>query len=312
MKPLYPAIFSESQASRLAWAKLPENQLFFNHLINSSRSFPSLILAYSAAEGLAEFAATLEENLINYGVNVFTPGEAAPLCSLSQALISRNMPLGLYLDRIDGQSLLTLALLSSHGGPLDERDILEAVPAGVPARAGLAGTTELARYYINNLAGLADRFIEDGPGFREIEVPFAGIEKSMREIPELKIIFQSDPNGPSARVSADGQSLHVVGQDNRPVAASQIVGEIARYLVTERLSSGTIIGPAGHANDFATGCETLEVAGSAFDMSYRAGFTDLLVGWWGDGILAHQGSSCFGDAILTAIYYLEARRSTKP
>jgi hypothetical protein len=46
-------------------------------------------------------------------------------------------------------------------------------------------------------------------------------------------------------------------------------------------------------------------------MSYHAGFSDLLVGWWNDGVLAHQGSSCFGDAILTAIYYLEAHRSKK-
>ncbi|EKD83590.1 MAG: hypothetical protein ACD_39C00581G0002, partial [uncultured bacterium] len=82
MKPLYPAIFNASQVSRLAWTKLPENQIFFNHLINSSRNFPSLILAHSAAEGLAEVAALLAESMLSCGVNVFMPGEAAPLCSL--------------------------------------------------------------------------------------------------------------------------------------------------------------------------------------------------------------------------------------
>ncbi|PKL42043.1 MAG: hypothetical protein CVV41_16470 [Candidatus Riflebacteria bacterium HGW-Riflebacteria-1] len=311
MKPLYPAIFSENQASRLVWAMLPENQVFFNHLINSSRNFPSLILAFSAADGLADTAAVLAESFLNCGINVFMPGEAAPLCSLSQALISRNMPFGLYLDRVDSHSMLTLALLSSHGGPLDEKDVLDAVPGHIVAKAGLAGSTELDRYYVNNLAGLADRFIEEGQGFSSIEIPFAGIEKSLREIPELQIIFQTDPSGPAARVSADGQSLYITGRDKRPLSPSEIAGDIARYLVRERLSSGTIIGPVGHVSDYATGCETLEVAGSAFDMSYRAGFSDLLIGWWDDGVLAHQGSSCFGDAILTAIYYLEACRSTK-
>ena len=308
MKPLYPAIFNETQANHLLWAALPENKAFFRHLINSSKSFPSLILAFSAADGTAEIAARLAEGLLSCGVNVFLPGEAAPVCSLAQAMPSRNLPIGLYLDRIAGQSLYTLALLASHGGPLDEKDILDEPVNHEAQKSGLAGTTELARYYVGNLAGLADRFIEDGPGFKEIEIPFAGIEKSLREMPELAILFQKDPDGPLARVSPDGQSLLIIGNDRREVAPQEIAGDIARYLVKERLSSGTVIGPAGAVSDFSTGCETLAVSGSAFDMSYHAGFTDLLVGWWGDGVIAHQGSSCFGDAILTAIYYLEAHR----
>ncbi len=311
MKPLYPAIFNESQASRLAWAELPENQIFYHHLLNSCRNFPSLILAYSAAEGLPDLAATITESLLSAGINVFLPGEAAPVCSLAQALISRNMPHSLYLDRAGNDALLTLTLLASHGGPLDEKDILEAKPAAPPPKPGLAGSTELDRYYVNNLAGLVDRFIEAGPGFKNIEIPFAGIEKSLREVPELSIIFESDPNGPTARVSRDGQGLQITDRNGREVEAGEIAGDITRYLVGERLASGTIIGPAGQISDFSTGCETLGVDGTSFDMSYHAGFSDLLVGWWHDGVCAHQGSSCFGDAILTAIYYLEAHRSKK-
>ncbi|MBU1106890.1 MAG: hypothetical protein KKB51_09510 [Candidatus Riflebacteria bacterium] len=311
MKPLYPAIFNERQVNHHLWGALPENKTFFRHLINSGKSFPSLVLAFSAAEGMPEIAAALTEGLLNSGVNVFMPSEAAPICSLSQALTSRNLPVGLYLDRIADQSLLTLALLASHGGPLDEKDVLDDAIDNTLQKSGLAGTTELDRYYVNNLAGLADRFIEDGVGFKEIEIPFASIEKSLREAPELKILFQSDPYGPVARVSPDGQSLQIIGKDNHAIAAHEIAGDIARYLVKERLASGTVIGPAGQVSNFSTGCETLAVGGSAFDMSYHAGFTDLLVGWWGDGVLAHQGSSCFGDAILTAIYYLEAQRCKK-
>ncbi|KAF1079656.1 MAG: hypothetical protein GQF41_3971 [Candidatus Rifleibacterium amylolyticum] len=311
MKPLYPAIFNESQASRLAWAELPENRIFYNHLLNSCRTFPSLILAYSAAEGLPDLAATITESLLSAGINVFLPAEAAPVCSLSQALTSRNMPHSLYLDRVGDDSMLTLTLLASHGGPLDEKDILDAQPAVPPQKSGLAGTTELDRYYVNNLSGLVDRFIEDGPGFKDIEIPFSGLEKSLREAADLSILFESDPNGPSVRVSRDGQGLQIIDKSGRAVEAGEIAGDIARYLVKERFASGTIIGPAGQVSDFSTGCETLGVAGSSFDMSYHAGFSDLLVGWWDDGVFAHQGSSCFGDAILTAIYYLEAHRSKK-
>jgi len=311
MKPLYPAIFNESQASRLTWAELPENLTFYNHLLNSCRNFPSLILAYSAAEGLSDLAATIAESLLSAGVNVFLPADAAPVCSLSQALTSRNMPHSIYLDRFGDDSMLTLSLLASHGGPLDEKDILEAKPAVPPPKSGLVGTTELVRYYVNNLAGLVDRFVEAGTGFKSIEIPFAGLEKSLREVPELSIIFESDPQGPTAQVSRDGQGLQITDKSGRVVEAGEIAGDIARYLVKERLASGTIIGPVGQVSDFSTGCETLGVEGSSFDMSYHAGFADLLVGWWGDGVVAHQGSSCFGDAILTAIYYLEAHRSKK-
>jgi hypothetical protein len=311
MKPLYPAIFNIDQTSRLKWAELPENQLFFNHLMNSCKSFPSLILAFSAANGMAALAAHLAEGLLDCGINVFMPGEAAPVCSLSQALSSRNMPLGLYLDCSGESQPLTLSLLASHGGPLDEKDILDSPVGPLQQKSGLAGVTELDRYYANNLAGLADRFIEEGRGFRAIDIPFAGLEKSLREIPELNILFQYDPSGPLARVSPDGQGLQITGSDQRMLPADEIAEDIVRYLVNERLASGTIVGPDDKVSDFSTGCETLGVSGSAFDMSYRAGFTDLLVGWWGDGTMAHQGSSCFGDAILTAVYYLEAQRSKK-
>lgn len=311
MKPLYPAVFNENQVRQLAWAKLSENQVFYNHLLNSCNDFPSLILAYSAAEGIPDIAATLAESFLSCGINVFLPGEAAPVCALAQALVSRSLPIGLYLARPAAGEMLTLALLSSHGGPLNEKDILDAEPVRQVSKSGLAGSTELARYYVNNLAGLVDRFIEDGPGFKSIEIPFAGIEKSLRQMPELKIIFESDSSGPTARVSPDGQYLQIIDSNNCNVEISVIAGEITRYLVEERLASGTIIGPSGQVSDFSTSCETLAVEGSSFDMSYHAGFSDLLIGWWDDGVLAHQGSSSFGDAILTAIYYLEAQRSRK-
>jgi hypothetical protein len=270
-----------------------------------------VILAYSAADGLADFAATLTESLLSLGINVFAPEEASPVCSLAQALTSRSIPHGLYLDRVDNGSMLSLSLLAGHGGPLDEKDILNQPPAEKAAKSGLAGSTELVRYYVNNLAGLVDRYVESGHGFREIHIPFSAVDRRLRELSELGIIFEKDPDGLAAYVSNDGQSLQLVDKNGHNLDTSIIAAEITRYLVEERLASGTIVGPAGQISDFSTGCETLGVEGGAFDMSYRAGFTDLLVGWWGNGVCAHQGSSCFGDAILTAIYYLEAHRSKK-
>ena len=76
------------------------------------------------------------------------------------------------------------------------------------------------------------------------------------------------------------------------------------------MASGTIVGPAGKVKGIPEGIgEILEIEGSCFDMNYHAGFADLLIGWWEDGTIAHQGSGCFGDAYLSAIYLLESWRS---
>lgn len=307
MKPLYPAVFESRDAARLHWAELPKNLQFYRHVRNICLGFPSLVLAYAARPGLAELAHEIAEGFTGCGINVFMPGQAAPLCALSQAMGARNLPIGLYLDADDQVENLALSALSSHGGPFDQKDVI-VDPFGKGIKSGVIGETDIERAYVTNLAGLADRFIEKGTGFSAVEIPFAGLESRLRQTEELAILFQHDPQGPVAKISPDGQGLSITEKDGRALTAAEIARLITAYLTQERLASGTVIGPAGEIKGFAEHIETLEVDGSLFDLNHRASYTDLLVGWWHNGTIAHQGSSCFGDAILSAVYFLESRR----
>lgn len=307
MRPLYPAIFSAEHLNAMKWADRPENVAFKNYLFNACREFPSLILASSSRPGMSEALGAVAEGLIGIGINVFMPPDPSPICAVSQAVSSRNIQMALYLDADVSCENFTLYVLTKHGGPPDEKDVCEAQP--LPGgRTGVAGTTELDRYYASNVSALADHFIESGRGFSSIAIPFPVLEERLRSMPELSALFEHDPNGPAASVSADGQILQLTDRNGRIISPEQVAARIAKYLIKERLAAGTIVGPEKLAA-LPEEVETLKIAGSSFDMNYHAGFADLLIGWWSDGTMAHQGSSCFGDAILTAIYYIEALRS---
>ena len=310
MKPLYPARFRSADVIAQHWAELPDNLQFYRHLRNICHSFPSTVLAYAARPGLADLAAGISEGLMSCGINVFMPPQAVPVCALSQALGARNLPIGLYLDGDAGLENLTLAALSSHGGPFDEQDI-QTAPFGRGSKNGVAGETDLERAYVSNLAGLADQFIEKGVGFSSLTIPFAAIEEKLRGNESLKILFQNDPDGPRAEISPDGQSLQVFTRTGQQIAPEQVARDIATYLVSERLASGSVLGPAGQVQGFPDSLEYIEVDGAAIDLNHHASFADLLIAWWPDGSIAHQGSSCFGDALLSAVYYLEARRCSR-
>lgn len=306
MKPLYPALVAADELNAMKWAEHPENRAFKNYLLATCQEFPSIVLAAAGRPGLNAATATLAESLIAAGINVFMPENPAPICALSQAVSSRSMPMAIYLDGDETCQNLSLTALTRHGGPPDEKDVLE-YQHTQETRTGVAGITELDRYYTNNISGLADRFIEKGAGYSSFKIPFPALEDRMRAMPELAILFECDPTGPEAIVSNDGQSLLLKDKNGVVVAAAEIVQTVVNYLVKERLASGTVVGPE-RLTGLPENITNLQVEGSPLDMSYHAGFADLLIGWWHDGTMAHQGSSCFGDAILTAIYYLEAMR----
>jgi hypothetical protein len=306
-RPLYPAIFNADEAHELKWAQRPENESFYRHLLNISNEFPSILMAFSADDGLADIAIELGKSFIDKGINIFLPSEATPICAFSQSIGVRQVPLGLYLSIDKQKEMYSLAALTNHGGPLDEQDIIDKKPEENERHAVL-GETEYDRIYLNNLSGFADQFIEDGAGFSEIQIPFAGLEQKLRRQKELGILFTPDKNGPKAIISNDGQGLKIV-DNGKELADNVICDKIIDYLVKERRASGTVVGPAGLVEPADITGEIVEVDGDLYDMNYHAGFSDLLIGWWHGGIIAHQGSSCFGDGILTALYYLEALRS---
>ena len=308
MKPLYPALLKSEEAFALKWARRPENQTFFNHLMNVCHDFPSLLMAYSADAGLPEIAAEIARSLLERGINVFLPSEPVPICAFSQSMGARQMPVGFYLSFNKTSGLYQLSGLTNHGGPIDEKDVLDKAPV-FSDRQGVLGTTDFDRIYLNSLTGFADRFIEDGPGLRSLKMPFPILEEKMRQLPELAILFEKDPGGYTAEVSADGQGVRINDPSGNPLATEVICSKILKYLVKERMAAGTVAGPAGRVEPFCSAGEIIEIEGDLFDLNYHAAFSDLLVGWWDDGVIAHQGSSCFGDGILTTIYFLEALRS---
>lgn len=307
MKPLYPAIFNVDKARNLQWADLPENHAFYCHLVNTCKDFPSLILAWSALEASAAIASEIADDLLKKGINIFMPAQAAPVCALSQALGNRGMPVGLYLD-VDANNICSLTAITNHGGLFDQQDVLSVIPPDL-SRNGVLGLTDLERDYVNQLSGFADKFLEIGRGFRSFKTPFPGIDQKLRSDKTLAVLFEPDENGPDAEVGADGQSIKITRQDGSQVSTIEIVETLAEYLIKDRLAAGTMVGPLPHPKVDGTHVELSLVEGSISDMHHQAAFTDLLMGWWGDGMIAHQGNSCFGDGILSAIYYLEACRN---
>lgn len=308
MKPLYPALFKAEEAFSLKWSNRPENRVFYHHLLNVCRDFPSLLMAYSADVGMPEIAAEISRSLLEIGINVFLPAHSVPISAFSQSMGARQMPLGIYLSYDHQMQLYFMTALTNHGAAIDEKDILEQKPE-IIERNGVLGTTDYDRIYLNSLVGLADQFIEKGIGLKKLRIPFPALEEKMRQLPELGVLFSHDPDGLEVEISADGQALKVKDKNGKEIDAEEVCTTILNYLVKERMAAGTVVGPKGKVRPAAVDGEIVEVEGSLFDMNYQAAFSDLLIGWWPGGIIAHQGSSCFGDGILSTIYYLEARRS---
>ncbi len=306
--PLYPIKLKFEEARKLKWAEKPENKDFFNHLKNSALEFPSLIFGSSADKDCIDVSIIIADELLSIGLNVFLCPDPVPIVSLAQSIGVRNMPLGLYLRKSD-DDLFELISVTNHGGPLDIKDVKAEMPKLVD-RTGVIGHTEVNPIYVKSLKELADPFIGKGRGFSALESPFKKLNLELKKILELENLFEIDPEGPKVVISEDGQKIKVVKTDGSEVSPEEITYQIANYLHRERMASGTIVGPTGKVKGIPEGIgEILEIEGSCFDMNYHAGFADLLIGWWEDGTIAHQGSGCFGDAYLSAIYLLEAWRS---
>ena len=307
MSALQPIKFQTNLASNLKWASCSENLPMFYHIKNTCREFPSLILAFSASTMAKEIASIFAEGLLSIGINVFLPEEPSPIAALSQAIGVRGMPIALYLDIDPVSNLCIITAINNHGGPIDEKDILDSNPLQVERNA-VVGQTELCKSFVSRLLELADPFLEDGIGFSKFITPFPKLNKQIAKQEKLKYLFAIDENGPVAEISNDGQKLKITKNNGEIIPTDLIVLEIGNYLISERMANGSIVGPSD-IEELTRTCDFVLAEDDAFEMSYHAGFSDLLLGWWNDGVIAHQGSSCFGDAFLSAIYLIEAWRN---
>ncbi|MBF0500706.1 MAG: hypothetical protein HQM09_11280 [Candidatus Riflebacteria bacterium] len=280
------------------------------HLLRTGASSPSLILAHAARGGAKSVTNTVAQGLTALGLNVFHPRAAVPVIALSVAIARRGMKIGLYLDE-DAEGFWTLLPLAAHGGPV-ENAIQEEVVTKPLRQTGVLGETEIIKPYLQTLEGLLDPNIGEGPRLSTLECPFPEIEQYLREKADSGrciVLRERNTSGPRARISPDGQGLEIEWPAGKHFATTEMVAAVGQYLHEQRSGRGTIIGPPGTVDlvkPFSDGIEIIEVHDGPLEMSYRAGFADLLMGWWEPGIIAHQGHGPFGDGLLTLAYLLES------
>ena len=306
MSPIYPIVIPAAQVADSSWATAEEFANIVLHIKNLCSNFPSILMAYSADFEAKVNAVMLAEEIVKWGINVFMPDSPAPLAAISYVITTKAMPIGLYIEGVKNSDSVRLIPISSHGGLFDDQDLKTAFVASA-SKKGVIGSTDILSSYIKHLAGFADPYIEKGLSFSSFENPFKELNKAMSQNQNLGILFESNPNGPKAVLGNNG-SLLKLEENGASISTEQIAKRISKYLKEERYASGTLLVPAGKANGFDDYGEVAEIEGNDFDLIYSAGFSDLLLGWWPDGLIAMQGSSCFGDGLLAAIYYLESLR----
>ncbi len=306
MSPIYPIVIPAAQVANSSWATAEEFASIVLHIKNLCSNFPSILMAYSADFEAKVNAVMLAEEIVNWGINVFIPDSPVPLAAISYAITTKAMPIGLYIEGVKNSDSVRLIPISSHGGLFDNQDLKTAFVAS-SSKKGVIGSTDISSSYIKHLAGFADPYIEKGLSFSSFENPFKELNKAMSQNENLGILFEKDPKGPKAVIGNNG-SLLKLEENGAQISTEQIAKRISKYLKEERYASGTLLVPAGNSNGFGEFGEIAEIEGNDFDLIYSAGFSDLLLSWWPDGLIAMQGSSCFGDGLLAAIYYLESLR----
>ncbi|MBR4329884.1 MAG: hypothetical protein IKP71_08510 [Candidatus Riflebacteria bacterium] len=306
MSPIYPIVIPAALVADSSWATAEEFASIVLHIKNLCSNYPSILMAYSADFEAKVNACLLAEEIVKWGINVFMPDSPAPIAAMSYAITTKAMPIGLYIEGVKNSDSVRLIPISSHGGLFDDQDLKTAFVAPSSKKA-VIGSTDIISSYIKHLAGFADPYIEKGLSFSNIDIPFKELYKQMENNENLAILFERDAKGPKAVIGNNGCLLKLE-ENGESISTEQIAKRISKYLKEERYASGTLLVPAGKANGFNDYGEVAEIEGNDFDLIYSAGFSDLLLSWWPDGLIAMQGSSCFGDGLLAAIYYLESLR----
>lgn len=305
MSPIYPRNILKEQALNGSWETNENLQELVLHIKNICSTFPSLVMAYSADEDIAECSLSIARTITEWGINVFIPDYPVPVSALSYAITTRNMPIGLYIEKND--DYVSIIPISTHGGLFNEMD-LQGSYVEKAKKHGVIGSTELISGYVKHLGGFADPFIEEGISYSKLDIPFKELERSLRNNEHLKSLFEVNKDGPIAKLNNNGSHI-TISQKQLTLSTEELSIKLAEYLSKERFASGTILCPTSAIRNFEKYGEVKGIDGNVFDMNYSAGFSDLFLGMWPDKAIALQGSSCFGDGLLAALYYIEALRS---
>ncbi len=305
MTAIRPAVFTADNLADGWWLGEPANRAFRDFLLSSGARFPSVLVGFAGRPGLAEVADGVAAGISQAGLNVFLSDAATPISALTQAVGQRRIPLGLYLDEAPDGVGYTLLAVGNHGGPITEADLPEVSPSPL-GKLGVIGSTDLATPYLNGLRSLLDPYPDPQPRLSSLEHPFPHFEKTFGERAEYRLFTDRLPNGPAATISPDGQSLRFAMAGEEPWTTRAMAERIGHYLTRVRRTSGTIIGAKGVDLLSVEAGNQIRVEGGPLELSSRASFVDLLIGWWEPGIVAHQGFGPFGDAFLTLAYLLEA------
>ena len=307
MSPIYPITIPSNLINNSSWTTSNEYTDLVAHIKNLCSNYPSLIMACSADFDASVHARFIAETITEWGINVFMPDFPVPLAALSYAITTKSMPIGLYIEEVKDDSAIRIIPISSHGGLFDNQD-LNTSSVTLNTKKGVIGSTDIGGMYVKHLAGFADPFIEKGLSFSSFNNPFKELSKIIENTENLKILFEKDPNGPVASLNDNGCFLSIK-KNGEEISTEEIAKKIAKYLKEERFTSGTIFVPQGKQNAFSQFGEVEEIEGNSYDLTYAMAFSDLFIGWSEDGLIAMQGSSCFGDGLLAAIYYLESLRT---
>lgn len=311
-----PIWVKPEELEQFKWAEKLENKPLYWHIRSLCQEHPSVFLAHAASDssrtssskklGLETHCARLANEFNLLGINAFLPMHAVPLSAFAQAMAKRGAPISIYLS--EEKEKIKLTFLGANGGLFDTRDFANQKPKEPTGKLGVTGATKVLEGYIFDISTLADMAAESSAGYKKLQIPFSLIKELIEENSSLGSISEKENGQFSAKISADGQKIKIFDEKNQKIDARAIAETIFSYLKKERFANGSVIGPEAMPGQVAEDEDFVEVF-SLEELHYQGAYADLLLGWWEDGTLSHQGCSSFGDALVTALYFMEGVNS---
>ncbi len=306
IKIVEPMVLAPEDLTEFKWGEKIENRLLYWHLIEECQMHPTIFLAHDVPQedsSLEIHFNNLAKEFNNIGINAFMPMHPVPLSAFAQVMAKKAAPISIYLTEVENK--LKLTFLGSNGALFDERNFRRQKPKEAVVKPAVIGATNIIDDYISDLSALADTTAETNAQYKELLLPFPEIKEGTIKNTNLKSLTESPSGQFSASINSDGQSIEIFNEKSEKIEAKVMAKTIYNYLGSERFASGTVIGPSPLCDKMVENEDFLRVEDKT-QLHYNGAYTDLLLGWWHDGTISHQGCSSFGDTLVTALYFIEA------